>query len=187
MSVRTKGALFGIAGLATLVLLSPLAAQSRTTWILAGGLSKPNGEFNTFAKVGWLGDVGAELALRSQPVSFRFDAFIASNSHYDNPDFEDKTRLLGANVSFVYRVSSRVLHFYVLAGAGFFNDKFSTNDPTDDSQGTGTQLALHEGAGLAVGRGSVQGFIEGRYVFGLINGGLRFLPLTAGLRFTRRK
>jgi hypothetical protein len=140
--------------------------SAQATIVLGGGLSLPTGDYNTYAKPGWLGHAGVDFPVGDAGLSVGAHGFFGSNNHDEAVAgvlAGDKTNLYGGVASVGYAIqttSSLTPQIFGLAGIMTHAYKSTSGD---DSQAA---FAAGGGVGIGFPLGSIQGVIEGTYLSG---------------------
>jgi hypothetical protein len=177
-----------ICAFALSVAAATLDAQS-LRFSVGAGMSLPTGAYGTNDTMGWhlLG-----AAVVPSPVSnvlLRLDGTYSATTHQGSDN--GHTRVGGGGASLVWRLrgEGRNLSPYLLGGLGVY-DVATTRSAAAcltaycSSSNSVTALAWSGGGGLALGLGSVVGFVEARFLTIRTSGTpTNLLPLTIGLTF----
>jgi len=170
------------AGLLTVGLAAPAAAQARGYVGFGGGISLPMGDFGDVAKSGVNGLVIAGITGPNGMLGGRIDGMY--NRHSFDGTVDGSTQMLGANLDLVVSPGSAAAKVrpYLLAGLGFFNIKSEVGSVEGEGE---TKLAFNGGAGLSLKAGSKMSlFLEARYVNIRTDvSSTAFVPISVGLRF----
>jgi hypothetical protein len=178
------------AGIAATMLMlicawQPLAGQSTTTWILAAGVSVPDGVYGAYADRGLDLTAGLERSLGSHPFSVRLDFSYAVNSDTTGIGFHETTRLISGMANLVYHFRDARPRIYALVGLGYFGRRFSTDDP-DDSSINDALMGFQLGEGIILRVRSATLFGEGRFVSQFGTQPLSFFAVTLGVRLGQK-
>ncbi len=193
----------GVAGVASLVTAVVLAAQGlEPRFGLAIARAIPVGEYHALASgqgfnAGWQAMGLVVVKAPTLPVAVRLDATYGANSGNDQlrtalttaigRPSDEKVKLLGANLDFIYpRASPARLAPYVLGGVGLYHVTISVTAGDSTTNNSGTKLAWNLGGGLTYRLRSAALFLELRYVSAAAVSGFpktTFMPLTIGIRF----
>ena len=168
----TLGSLAGVA-----------AAAQGARFGVGGGLLSPSGDFKNLDKTGWHGLVRVDFSIPMSPVGIRVDGLYGQTSHKAPYDGDGNSKGIGGLASLVWNIPVPALMVkpYVLAGGGFFNLK--TTIPSLSVDTSESKFAYGVGAGVTIGLGPVNFFVEGRYVSVQTDPSTKFIPLTVGVLF----
>jgi len=151
---------------------------------IGGGLVAPTSAYGDLDKAGWHALGKVEFKVPMSPVGLRVDGMYGQTSHDALFSPDGNTKFVGALANVVLNVPVAVpmVKPYVLAGGGVYNMKIKApSQGIDDSE---TKFTWGAGAGLSLGAGLVNFFVEGRYLSVQTSGSsLKFLPLTVGVTF----
>jgi hypothetical protein len=164
--------------------VAAIGAQSNLSWHVGGGVLMPMGDFNTYAKPGYLGHAGVGGALGSNPkCSWDATVFYGHASHDDVAG--DATNIPGVAGSVNYLLGSgtgKVMP-YVSGMVGVMQHRFSAG-PSSSAEDAETKVVFGVGAGLSKPAGSGAVFLDARYA---IADGTNFVPITVGYSWGGKK
>ena len=171
------------AGVLAISLASPVGAQqtTRATFGVGGGVTIPTGDFGDGFKTGWHGlvNVGFRFPIA---IGLRIDGYYGENNLDDGGVVDGKAKLLGglAGATYEFRMATGRVTPYVIGNVGYFNQKFDSDLGDSDE----SDFAVGGGGGINFGLGSINAFVEGRYLTILSEGpNTDFVPITVGVRF----
>jgi hypothetical protein len=156
--------------------------RSEAQSVFAGaGVTLPTGDFSDYAKAGLLGIGGVTFPVGPQGLALLAEGYFGQNSHDEEGD---KTSVYGAMGGLIYDFAEQgEAGVYLFGQAGLMVHKYSSDEFSefDDSE---TGLAFGGGVGYGVPLGTVNAWLEGRYMQGQFDGGnTSFLGVVAGLSF----
>ena len=160
---------------AALLLLAPLGAQG----FVGGGVTLPSGDYNTYAKPGWMLNAGiTPWQSANDRAKLWAEGFFGSNSHDDVDG--DKTTLYGGLGSLTYNLTAGGSAVpYLIGSVGYMVHKYSSDEFPDD-EGSEGGLTFGGGAGLGLGKF----YVEGRYFTASISDATTaFILVAAGITF----
>ena len=193
-----------VLGLVLSVLAASVSAQaivsSPVRFGIMGGATVPLSDVSKEEKTGWNAGVLVSIGVPLVPVSFRIDgqwqqmsgkSFVAAggggSSSFPNLRIIDGT----ANVVYTFGAALPT-KFYLIGGAGIYNERFK--DPNSDLHADGTKFGLNGGVGFKFQLTGFATFIEARY-HNVIHGSavgdgatsnaksLQFVPISVGITF----
>lgn len=193
-----------VLGLVLSVLAASVSAQaivsSPVRFGIMGGATVPLSDVSKEEKTGWNAGVLVSIGVPLVPVSFRIDGqwqqmsgktFVAAggggSSSFPNLRIIDGT----ANVVYTFGAALPT-KFYLIGGAGIYNERFK--DPNSDLHADGTKFGLNGGVGFKFQLTGFATFIEARY-HNVIHGSavgdgatsnaksLQFVPISVGITF----
>ena len=145
-----------------------------------GGVSKPLGEFNDYAKTGWLLQGGINFDIGSSGIFAEAEGFFGSNSHKNTGNFKEKTNIIAfmGALGKSFGATDAKMNPYSLAGAGILGHQFrSDNDSAVEE--TENKFVFTGAAGISLRLNEKAKFwIEARY---LGASGTSVLPVMAGV------
>ena len=158
---RFAAAIMG-AAVAVLLAASPVRAQYV---FLGGGVTKPVGDFNDFAKTGWMATGGVGFDIGDKGLWAELEGYFGSNKHSDVDG--DKTNLISAMAALGYSfMPAKSVSPYVTGGIGILAHQFKSEDfPTANETETKFGYTGAVGLGFKTG-GSLHIFVEGRLLGG---------------------
>jgi hypothetical protein len=174
------------AALVVAVALIPTAARAQmgtaqptegVRFGVGAGLTLPMGDYGDLDKMGFHALGLVQLPLKNTPIHLRGDVMFSQTSHKSGFT-SGNSRLIGVNVDALYHLGRPAMSFrpYVLGGIGYYNGHESV---TSTSQ---SKIAFNLGGGALFGLGSMNAFVEARYVSISTSGGsTTFIPLTFGI------
>ncbi len=179
-----------LAGAAAGLLLCVTSAfATEITGAVGAGPTLPVGKFRESPTgLGFHGDISLLVGIGTKGLSLRGDLFAGTNPY---SDVDGGTRTLGAmlGVEYPIRLQSPVKP-YAIGGFGGFNVHWAEEIRGDIIYSTYSQnrFGLFGGAGAGYAFRGVQLFAEVRVVVILTSeSATPFIPLTVGVRFSRKK
>lgn len=145
-------------------------------FFIGGGPTFPMGDFNDYAKMGYILQTGLGVDIGSKGLFAEAEFWYGSNKHDDV--IGDKTNIMSAFGALGYSfMPAKKVSPYILGGAGFLSHRFrSESDPADNDNET--KFAYTGAFGLIFKLSPKASFwVEGRYIG---SDGTGFVPLTAG-------
>jgi hypothetical protein len=181
-----KCALFSVALLAVFSLFPADTASAQSVFIGAGG-TFPTGDYADFgdgdgANTGFLTFGGVSFPLNEDGLSIFGEGYFGSNSH----EYEgDKTNLYGGMGGVPYDMGSEgEAGLYFIGQVGLMVHDYKKSDEFAEFEGSETGLGFGGGAGYGFPLGSINGFVEGRYMQGQFDdGNTSFFGAFAGISF----
>jgi len=156
---------------------SLFASNAQAQYVyLGGGLTVPVGEYGDYAKTGWMAAAGVGVPVGTQGLAVGGEVLYGQNSHSDIDG--DKTGLTGFFGWVDYRIGDESKPgVYLLGQAGVLNHQ---DKPAGTSYEGGSEwkFAVGGGAGVDIPAGSVNVFVEARF---LTRSGTNFIPILAGV------
>ncbi len=175
-----------VLGLVTMAGVASVNAQTpggRASFHLGGGLVLPTGDFGDFAKTGWQAMGGVDFGLGGLPFMLRVDALYGQNNGDEavtGPDVKAKFFGGMAGGQFMLGSGPSPVKPYILAEIGMVNTKVTAPGFSDSN----TKFAFAPGVGLQFGLGSINAFVEGKYLSIQTSGGsTNMIPILVGIRF----
>jgi Ca2+-binding RTX toxin-like protein len=163
------------------VVASAARAQSPIRLGLAGGISTPMGSTADALERGYNGTVTLAIKPPLSPLGLRLDGMYNQLKGADGAlAGVPNLNVAAATANLTYTLLPlAVARLYLIGGAGYYRTGFAGGD---DAR---TDVGYNGGAGLQLGVGRTQLFVEGRYhrVRTSDNGDLSFVPVTVGLMF----
>ncbi|MDB4916094.1 MAG: hypothetical protein JWM95_3738 [Gemmatimonadetes bacterium] len=162
--------------------LTPVAAQSQTSFTVAGGLTAPVSDLGDFADIGYHLAAGVNLGMPLMSYGFRlegaYDGLSLKNGSGD-------VRIISGTANIVANVGATRDAPYVIVGIGAYNRNFSNNA---FGYGDGkTAVGINGGGGLRFPLGTISTYFEARYHVMLGNStegtNYQFIPITFGINF----
>jgi len=154
--------------------VAPAAAQDGPSFFLGAALTLPSGEFDDYAKAGWLAAAGFTKTLVGSRVWYGGEAIYGRNSHDDVEG--DRTNLYGANGLLGINFSpADQPGLYVYGSAGLLVHDFSPATGDGDKD---TQFAWSGAAGYSIPLPAITLWFEARY---FNSTDTKFIPLMAGI------
>jgi hypothetical protein len=168
---------------------------------IMGGATVPLSDLSNEEKTGWNAGVLVSIGVPLVPVSFRIDGqwqqlghktFTANEAAAATASFPD-LRIIDGTANVVYTFGAALpTKFYLIGGAGIYNERFK--DPDSDTHADGTKFGLNAGVGFKFQLTGFATFIEARYhnvLHGTAVGdgdnstakSLQFIPITVGITF----
>jgi len=174
-----------ILGIALLLGSGTVHAQGGSAnFHIGGGPVLPQGSFNDGFKTGWQGMAGLAFNLKGIPFLIRVDGFYGRNKGDESQVGSDvKTSLLGALLGGQYYLGGRTssIRPYLLGQVGVTHAELEVGQ-LDDSE---DKFTFAGGAGIMFAAGSLQVFIEGKYLSVLTSGSsTNMIPIVVGLQFS---
>jgi hypothetical protein len=160
---------------AALLLTLPLGAQG----FVGGGVTLPSGDYNTYAKAGWMVNAGfTPWHSADERAKVWAEGFYGSNSHDDFAG--DKTNLYGGLGSLTYNLTEGGSAVpYLIGSVGYMVHQYKSDDFPDE-EGSDGGFAFGGGAGVGIGKL----YLEGRYFSASISGATTaFILVAAGITF----
>jgi opacity protein-like surface antigen len=147
-----------VGALVVLVAASPARAQYV---FFGGGLSKPVGDFNTYAKTGWMATAGVGYDIGSKGLWVEAEGYFGSNKHSDFAG--DKTNLIGGMAAVGYSfMPGKSVSPYITGGLGIVAHQFKSEDFPGGNE-TESKLGYTGAFGVGFnGNKKVHPFVEGR-------------------------
>lgn len=156
------------------VTAAPAEAQNGPSYFVGAAVTMPTGDFNEYAKPGWLGAAGFTKTLVASRVWFGAEGIYGRNSHDDVEG--DRTNLYGANGLFGINFSpADQPGLYIYGSVGLLVHDFA---PATGSGGSDTSFAWSGAAGYAIPVAAITFWFEARYFNSKDTG---FIPLMAGI------
>jgi hypothetical protein len=168
---------------------------------IMGGATVPLSDLSDEEKTGWNAGALVSIGVPLVPVSFRIDAQWQQLSGKDfstlggaggSSSFPN-LRIIDGTANVVYTFGAALpTKFYLIGGAGIYNERFK--DPNSDAHADGTKFGLNAGVGFKFQLTGFATFIEARY-HNVINGtsvgdgdnsnakSLQFVPISVGITF----
>ena len=155
--------MFGVVALGTFFFTLPSQASAQSAWI-GGGILLPTADYGEYAKVGPMGVAGVALPIGGQKWSLFGEGYWGTNNHDDHEG--DKTTLYGGHGGVTLDLAEEdEAGLYFFGQFGFMIHDFASDDyPEEDGSETG--IAFGGGAGYGFPLGSLNGWLEGRYMQG---------------------
>ena len=186
-----------VLGLVLSAAAAPVSAQavvsSPVRFGIMGGATIPLSDLSDFNKTGWNAGVLLNVGVPLVPVSFRIDGQWQQLQHKDDVEFPADLRIIDGTANVVYTFGAALpTKFYLIGGAGVYNERFK--DPDTDITASGTKFGLNAGVGFKFQLTGFATFIEARY-HNVIHGSdvgdsnstnvrsLQFVPITVGITF----
>ena len=175
---------------------APISAQaivsSPVRFGIMGGATIPLSDLSDFNKTGWNAGALVTIGVPLVPVSFRIDGQWQQLQHKD-VEFPADLRIIDGTANVVYTFGAALpTKFYLIGGAGVYNERFK--DPDSDVSASGTKFGLNAGVGFKFQLTGFATFIEARY-HNVFNGSdvgdtssgdarsVQFIPITVGITF----
>jgi len=194
-----------VLGLALSVTAASVSAQaivsSPVRFGIMGGATLPLSDLSDEEKTGWNAGVLVSIGVPLVPVSFRIDgqwqqmrgkSFAVAGGAGGSSSFPD-LRIIDGTANVVYTFGAALpTKFYLIGGAGIYNERFK--DPNSDAHADGTKFGLNGGVGFKFQLTGFATFIEARY-HNVIHGSavgdgdnsnaksLQFVPISVGITF----
>lgn len=112
-----------VGAFAVIVAASPARAQYV---FFGGGLSKPVGDFNDYAKTGWMATAGVGYDIGTKGLWVEAEGYFGSNKHSDVDG--DKTNLIGGIAALGYSfMPGKSVSPYVTGGLGIVAHQFKSD------------------------------------------------------------
>jgi len=169
---------------ALIVGASAAQAQSPIKLGLAGGLTTPVGNTADFTKAGYNGTVTLALNAPLVPVGLRIDGMFnqlkgKSDDALLGVDLPDLS-VSSVNANLTYNLLPLpVARLYLIGGVGYYRTEFK--DSGIDAE---DNVGYNGGAGLRIGTGRTQIFVEARYHRVDVGGDrVEIVPVTIGFLF----
>ncbi len=193
-----------VLGLVISAAVAPLSAQaivsSPVRFGIMGGATVPLSDLSNEAKTGWNAGVLVSIGVPLVPVSFRVDGQwqqmngkVLSTLGGTAGSALPNLRIIDGTANVVYTFGAALpTKFYLIGGAGVYNERFK--DPNSDVHADGTKFGLNAGVGFKFQLTGFATFIEARYhnvihgsAVGSGNDGnaksLQFVPISVGITF----
>ena len=171
-----KGTKAGII-LALLLAVGTAPAAAQLGFFVGGGPTFPTGDYNAYAKTGWMGMGGVAFSLPALPVQIRGEGLYGRNSHDDTTG--DRTDLYGGMANVTLSLPFGPLKPYVVGGLGMLNHHYAPGSTGVDSENQ-WKAVYGGGVGINLSLAMLSVFVEGRY---LKRSDTAFLPLMVGIKF----
>jgi len=161
---------------AVAVLVGASSASAQYVF-LGAGLSKPIGDFNDYAKTGWLATGGLGFDIGDKGLWAELEGYYGSNKHSDVTG--DKTNIIAGMAALGYSfMPYKGVSPYVTGGLGIQAHQFKS-ESVPAANGTETKLGYTGALGLTIKAGAkAHVFFEGRF---LGSSSSKMLALLAGL------
>jgi opacity protein-like surface antigen len=186
-----------VLGLILSAAAAPVSAQaivsSPVRFGIMGGATIPLSDLSDFNKTGWNAGALVTIGVPLVPVSFRIDGQWQQLQHKSAVFAPADLRIIDGTANVVYTFGAALpTKFYLIGGAGVYNERFK--DPDSDISASGTKFGLNAGAGFKFQLTGFATFIEARY-HNVIHGSdvgdsssgnaksLQFLPISVGITF----
>ena len=145
-------------------------------FFLGGGVTMPQGDFNTYAKMGYILTAGFGVDIGTKGLFAEAEFWYGSNKHDDVPG--DKTNIMSGFGALGYSfMPTKKVSPYILGGAGFLSHGFRSESVPADNE-TETKFAYTGALGLTFAISPKAKFwVEGRYIGSDFT---KLIPLTAG-------
>jgi hypothetical protein len=194
-----------VLGLALSVTAASVSAQaivsSPVRFGIMGGATLPLSDLSNEEKTGWNAGVLVSIGVPLVPVSFRIDGQWQQLGHKTYTVTEagaatasfPNLRIIDGTANVVYTFGAALpTKFYLIGGAGVYNERFT--DPNSDLSVSGTKFGLNGGVGFKFQLTGFATFIEARY-HNVIHGtsvgdgdnstakSLQFVPISVGITF----
>jgi len=186
-----------VLGLILSAAAAPLSAQaivsSPVRFGIMGGATVPVSDLSDFNKTGWNAGALVTIGVPLVPVSFRIDGQWQQLDHKSDVLAPADLRIIDGTANVVYTFGAALpTKFYLIGGAGVYNERFK--DPSSDLSASGTKFGLNAGVGFKFQLTGFATFIEARYhnvihgsEVGDSNSGnassLQFFPISVGITF----
>lgn len=172
-------------GVVAAVATGEASAQVPVSFGVGGGVTIPTGSSSDALKTGWHGLALVRFKPAASPVGFQIDGMY-QRLGFDEFLPEGNLQVINgtANVVFSFPVSEETrFRPYLLGGVGVYNSKAKFEVGPDGE--SSTDFGINAGAGFDIGFGGGTFFVEGRFhnVFESDADDLKFIPITAGIRF----
>jgi hypothetical protein len=194
-----------VLGLALSVTAASVSAQaivsSPVRFGIMGGATIPLSSLSDEEKTGWNAGVLVSIGVPLVPVSFRIDGqwqqmsgkSILTGTQLGGASAFQDLRIIDGTANVVYTFGAALpAKFYLIGGAGIYNERFK--DQNSDAHADGTKFGLNGGVGFKFQLTGFATFIEARY-HNVIHGrafddgansnakSLQFVPISVGITF----
>ncbi|MGD8276723.1 MAG: hypothetical protein PVH00_01800 [Gemmatimonadota bacterium] len=158
---------------------APASAQLGKSLFIGGGLTMPMGDYNDYAKPGWMGLAGISLSQPESPVWFGVEGFFGHNAH--EGDAGDATDLYGGNafIGYDFGDASRP-HPYVYGSGGLLVHHYSPPESDTFDYPNENKFAVGGGVGLAIPTGGGNFWVEAKI---MVAGDTQVIPFLVGYNF----
>ena len=171
-----------VLGVVSLASVATLRAQApgRASFHIGGGIVLPVGDFGDSHKTGFQAIGGVSFGLAGLPFSLRVDGMYGQNS-VDGVSGV-KTSYFGGMAGAQFNLGSgpSPLKPYILAQAGMVSSKASGGGLSSNSE---SDFALAGGGGLQFNLGSMNAFLEAKYMRVMSDPSAGLVPILFGIRF----
>jgi opacity protein-like surface antigen len=186
-----------VLGLVLTATAAPLSAQaivsSPVRFGIMGGATFPLSDFSQTQNTGWNAGALVTIGVPLVPVSFRIDGQWQQLNAKSSSVVPTDIRIIDGTANVVYTFGAALpTKFYLIGGAGVYNERAKTQDGTLSE--SSTKFGLNAGLGVKFQLTGFATFIEARYhnvIHGTQIGGgnssyansLQFIPVTVGFTF----
>jgi len=158
---------------------APASAQLGKSLFIGGGLTMPMGDYNDYAKPGWMGMAGISLSQPESPVWFGVEGYYGHNAHDDMDG--GSTNLYGGNAFLGYDFGDGSKPYpYLYGTGGLLVHAYSAPESDTYDYPNENKFAVGGGAGLAVPTSSGQFWVEAKII---VAGDTQVVPFIAGYSF----
>lgn len=161
---------------AAVLAVAPQAASAQPSVLVGGGITSPTSTFTDVASSGYHARLAAEIGIPTLPVSIRFDGDYHRLSEA-GPAF-DPSSVWGGALDVVFALPGVGLTPYLLGGIG----RYRVSSGPAGLAAPVIYSGFNGGFGVGLGSLAFGGFVEIRYVQLERGSGVRYIPLTVGLR-----
>ncbi len=140
-------------------------------FFVGGGLVLPSGDYGNYAKTGYGGMAGVNLAFPALPIGVRVEGLYLYNSH---EGADSSTSLYGGMASATYGIGTGPAGLYLIGGVGYLNHHFGA--PSGLPSENEWKFSWGVGAGVSFSKL----FGEVRY---MQRDKDKFIPIMVGIRF----
>lgn len=184
MRIMKSAVVLGLVTMAGVATVSAQTPGGRASFHVGGGLVLPTGDFGDAFKTGWQAMGGVDFGLSGIPFMLRVDALYGQNNvDEDATGFTDvKAKFFGgmAGGQFIIGSGPSPVKPYILAEIGVVNFKVSGPGGSVSE----SKFAFAPGAGLQFGLGSMNAFVEAKYLsIQTSSSSTNMIPILVGLRF----
>lgn len=186
-----------VLGLVISATAAPVSAQaivsSPVRFGIMGGATFPMSDLKNVVKTGWNAGALVTIGVPLVPVSFRVDGQWQQLNARAGIAAPANLRIIDGTANIVYTFGAALpTKFYLIGGAGVYNERFK--DPSSDLHADGTKFGLNGGVGFKFQLTGFATFIEARYhnvIHGTAVGSvdasnaksLQFVPISVGITF----
>jgi hypothetical protein len=186
-----------VLGLVLAATAVPVSAQaivsSPVRFGIMGGATFPMSDLKNAVKTGWNAGALVTIGVPLVPVSFRVDGQWQQLNAKAGIDAPANLRIIDGTANIVYTFGAALpTKFYLIGGAGVYNERFK--DPSSDLHADGTKFGLNGGVGFKFQLTGFATFLEARYhnvIHGTAVGSvdasnaksLQFVPISVGITF----
>jgi len=158
---------------------APASAQLGKYLFVGGGLTMPMGDYNDYAKPGWMGLAGISLSRANSPVWFGVEGYYGHNEHDDAAG--GATDLYGGNAFIGYDFGEETRpHPYVYGSGGLLIHHYAPPEGDTFDYDNENKFAVGGGVGLAIPAGAGNFWVEAKV---MVADKTQVIPFLVGYNF----